>query len=301
MSIKVTTEAEKYLADYLTYLEVEKNRSVKTSENYARYLRFFIKAMGIKKVREITPELVSKFRLEIARKNLKKVTQSYYVIAIRNWLRYLVKNNIASLSPDKVELPQVPKRQIETISYDELERILVAPEIKDIRGLRDKALLEVLFSTGLRVAELCQLNRYLNLETGEITVRGKGEKLRVVFLSETAKKILKEYLNKREDTEEAMFVSYSKANKPKVLGRITSRAVQRMVDHYARKAGIGKKVHPHLIRHSFATDLLINGADLRAVQEMLGHSSITTTQIYTHVTNQQLKEVHKNFHGKKRV
>ena len=293
-------EIEKLLEDYLNYLEIEKNRSLKTSENYGRYLKYFINKTGIKKVEEITNQRVKSFRLDLARTEMKKITQSYYIIAIRNFLKYLAKNDIDSLSADKVELPKAPSRQIETLELQELERMLEAPEEKTIRGLRDKAILQTLFSTGLRVSELCSLDRYINFERGEITVRGKGDKLRVVFLSEEARKILKDYLNKRADTEEALFVSYTKAKQPKVIGRIIPRAIQRMVDFYSRKAGIGKKVHPHLIRHSFATDLLVNGADLRSIQEMLGHSSITTTQIYTHLTNKELKEVHKSFHGKKK-
>ena len=286
--------------DYLTYLEVEKNRAVKTQENYGRYLRYFVKKTEVKEPKDITLEVVKKFRVELSRKEMKKSTQSYYIIALRNFLKYLSKNDIKTLTADKVELPKTTQREIETIRYSDLERMLEAPNGNDIRSLRDKALLELLFSTGLRVSELCSLERYIDLSHDEITIRGKGEKLRVVFVSETAKSALKKYLDKREDTEEAMFVSYSKAKKPSVIGRITTRTLQRVVDHYAKKAGIGQKVHPHLIRHSFATDLLLNGADIRSVQEMLGHSNITTTQVYTHVTNKQLKGVHKAFHGKQR-
>jgi len=298
--IRGMKEIEKLLEDYLNYLEIEKNRSVKTSENYRRYLNYFIKKTGIGQVKDITNQRVKSFRLELARGEMKKITQSYYIVAIRNFLKYLAKNDIESLSADKVELPKATARQIETLELGELERMLEAPEEKTIRGLRDKAILETLFSTGLRVSELCSLDRYLNLDRGEVTIRGKGDKLRVVFLSDRARETIKNYLKKRTDPEEALFVSYTKAKQPKVLGRIIPRAVQRMIDFYSRKAGIGKKVHPHLIRHSFATDLLVNGADLRSVQEMLGHSSITTTQIYTHLTNKELKEVHKNFHGKKK-
>lgn len=290
----------KYLGDYLYYLEVEKNRSIKTQENYGRYLRFFIKQSGVSRPEEITVEAVRKFRLELSHAPLKKVTQSYYVIALRNFLKYLAKNDVPTLSADKVELPKVPAREIATLRYQDLERMLSAPKTGTLRGLRDKAILEVLFSTGLRVSELAAMSRYVNLDQGEVTVRGKGDKLRVVFLSESATATLKEYLKKRGDAEEAMFVSYTKAKQPKVLGRITARAVQRLVDTYARQAGIGQKIHPHLIRHSFATDLLVNGADLRSVQEMLGHANITTTQIYTHLTNKELKEVHKSFHGRRR-
>ncbi|MFA5173181.1 MAG: site-specific tyrosine recombinase/integron integrase [Candidatus Paceibacterota bacterium] len=294
------TEAEKLLEDYLNYLEIEKNRSVKTSENYKRYLKHFIKTAKIQRAKDITNETVKKFRLELARAPIKKITQSYYVIAIRNFLKYLAKNDIESLSADKVELPKAPARQIEMIDYRDLERMLEMPDRGTLRGKRDKAILEVLFSTGLRVSELCSLDRYVNLERGEITVRGKGDKLRVVFLSDGAKEALKNYLEKRRDAEEWLFISYTKAKNPKVIGKIIPRAVQRLVDFYGKKAGIGKKIHPHLIRHSFATDLLINGADMRSVQEMLGHTNIATTQIYTHLTNKELKEVHKAFHGKRR-
>jgi len=291
---------EKYLNDYLNYLEIEKNRSLKTSENYGRYLKYFLKTMGVKNPKEITNELVKEYRLHLARQAMKKITQSYYVIALRNFLRYMIKNDIETLAPEKVELPKTPSRQIETINLSELERMLAMPETSSLRGLRDKALLETFFSTGMRVSEVCALNRYINLGSGEVTVRGKGDKLRVVFLSEEAKEAIKKYLEKRMDAEEAMFLSYTKAKNPKIIGRVNPRTVQRIVDFYARKAGIGKRVHPHLLRHSFATDLLINGADLRSVQEMLGHSSITTTQIYTHLTNKELKEVHRAFHGRRR-
>ena len=298
-NIKIS-QIEKCLNDYLNYLEIEKNRSVKTSENYGRYLRYFLKISGVKSSKEITNETVKEFRLYLARQPIKKITQSYYVIALRNFLRYMIKNDIETLPPEKVELPKTPSRQIETINFQELERMLAMPESSSIRGLRDKALLETLFSTGMRVSEICALNRYINLESGEVTVRGKGDKLRVVFLSGEAKEAIKKYLDKRMDAEEAMFLSYIKAKNPKIIGRVNPRTVQRLVDFYARKAGIGKRVHPHLLRHSFATDLLVNGADLRSVQEMLGHSSITTTQIYTHITNKELKEVHRTFHARRR-
>ena len=286
--------------EYLTYLEVEKNRSVKTQENYGRYLRYFVKKTGVKNPSDITLPVVRQFRVDLSRGEMKKSTQSYYIIALRNFLKYLAKNDIESLSSEKVELPKAQNREIETIRYSDLERMLAAPKGGSLRSLRDLAMLETLFSTGLRVSELCSLDRYIDLSHDEITIRGKGDKLRVVFLSGTAKEALKKYLDKRGDTEEAMFVSYSKAKVPKVIGRVNPRTVQRIVDYYAKEAGIGQRVHPHLIRHSFATDLLLNGADIRSVQEMLGHSNITTTQVYTHVTNKQLKEVHKAFHGKQR-
>jgi len=315
------TEINQLLKNYLDYLEIEKNRSPKTRENYERYLKAFIKfappggGQGkIKTEKDITLDKVREFRLHLARQTTrggeeyKKNTQAYYIIALRNFLKYLIKNDYDVLSPDKIELPKIPTRQIETLNYKDLERLLDAPQGNDLRTLRDKAILETLFSTGLRVSEICGLNRYLDLERGEITVRGKGNKLRVVFLSDRAKKAIKNYLDKRTDTEEALFVSLTKAHStssgqaksPKIIGRIIPRAVQRLVDFYSRKAGIGEKVHPHLLRHSFATDLLIGGADLRSVQELLGHANVSTTQIYTHLTNKELKEIHKAFHGRRR-
>ena len=311
------------LKNYLDYLEIEKNRSLQTRENYERQLKKFFEFGKIKSEKDINADKVRNFRLFLARQesrtreNIKKSTQSYYIISLRNFLKYLIKNDYQVFSPDKIELPKVPTRQIEVIEYDDLERLLKAPQGNDLRTLRDKAILEVLFSTGLRISELCSLSRYIDLSRGELTVRGKGNKLRVVFLSEGAKKAIKTYLDKITDAEEALFVSITKATRstgastelsrmssgqanPKVIGRIIPKAIQRIIDFYGRKAGIAKKIHPHLLRHSFATDLLINGADLRAVQEMLGHANISTTQIYTHITNKELKEIHKSFHGRRR-
>lgn len=292
------TEVEKYLKDYLDYLEVEKNRSRKTRENYGRYLRVFIERQNIRSLKDISEDAVRDFRIGLSRKNLKKNTQSYYVIAIRNFLKYLLKRDFKVLAPDKIELPRVSRRDIEVLDYGELERLMKAPKGTDIRSLRDRAILETFFSTGLRLSELCALPRYIDLERGEISVRGKGDKLRVVFLSDEAKKAVKNYLAKRNDPEECLFMSLTKKNK--VIGRITPRSVERLVSLYARKSGIPKKVHPHQLRHSFATDLLINGADLRSVQSLLGHANISTTQIYTHLTNKELREVHRAFHGRRR-
>lgn len=296
--MSVMVEIEKLLKDYLDYLEIEKNRSRKTSENYGRYLHVFIAETKVRMPKDITDDVVRRFRLELARKNLKKITQSYYVIALRNFLKYLVKRGIQALAPETIELPKVTRRDIEVLDYAELERLLAAPKGISLRAMRDRAILEVLFSTGLRLSELCKLDRYLDLERGEISVRGKGDKLRVVFLADSAKKALKEYLKKRGDTEEELFISLDKNDK--VIGPITPRAVERLVDARAREAGIPKKVHPHQFRHSFATDLLMNGADLRSVQELLGHANVSTTQIYTHITNKELREVHKAFHGRRR-
>lgn len=294
------------LEDYLNYLEIEKNRSPKTRENYERYLKTLIDFAKIKTEKDITSEKVRDFRLYLARlktpkgQNLKKTTQAYYVIALRNFLKYLIKRDFDVLSPDKIELPKIPGRQIEIIEYDDLERLLEAPRGADLRSLRDKAILEILFSTGLRISELCSLNRCFDIDRGEISVRGKGGKIRVVFLSERAKKAIKNYLNKRTDPEEALFISLSKTKNPKVIGRIIPRTVQRIVDFYSRKAGIPEKITPHQLRHQFATDLLIGGADLRSVQALLGHANISTTQIYTHLTDKELRDVHRAFHGRRR-
>ncbi len=300
-----STEIEKVLIDYCNYLEIEKNRSPKTRENYERYLRDFIKFTQITKPGQITDDVVRSYRLDLARRPIKKRSQSYYVIALRTFLKYLAKRDIVSLSADKVELPKVPSRQIEVIEYKDLERLLTAPSATTLRGLRDRAILETFFSTGLRLHELCNLERYIDVERGELSVRGKGDKLRVVFLSDRARDTIKAYMKMRTDAEPALFVSLTKdpknkQAKPKIIGRITSRAVQRMIVTCAKKAGLHGKIHPHQLRHSFATDLLMNGADIRAVQELLGHANISTTQIYTHITNKELREIHKSFHGRRR-
>jgi len=314
---------ESLIKDYLAYLEVEKGRSKKTSENYGHYLKRFLEWAKIGKPQQIDAELVRQYRLYLNRfeekgKTLKKVTQNYHIIALRNFLKYLAKRDIKTFAAEKIELARQSPRQVEFLEGDELERLLKAPEGDSIRALRDRALLEILFSTGLRVSEVCKLNRdSFNLDKGEFSIRGKGEKIRVVFLSETAKLALKTYLSKRKDIEPALFVRIPKGKPSQVVDsirtntgkaqqvriaelRLTPRSVQRIIKKCAIRAGIAKKVTPHTLRHSFATDLLISGADIRSVQAMLGHSSITTTQIYTHITDKQLKEVHKSFHGRKR-
>ncbi len=302
------------LTDYLNYLEIEKNRSPKTRENYERYLRKFIAMTSVKSPADITDALVRSFRIQLARhskssrgeeREIKKVTQSYYVIALRNFLKYLAKRDVKTLAAEKIELPKIARRDIDVLDYKDLERLVAAPNGADLRSLRDRAILETFFSTGLRLAELCRLDRSVDLERGEISVRGKGDKLRVVFLSPGAKKAIKAYLEKRTDMEQALFVSLSKTPKgstkaPKVIGRVIPRAVERLVEHWAKVAGIPKHVHPHQLRHSFATDLLVNGADLRSVQELLGHANVGTTQIYTHLTNKELREVHEAFHARRR-
>lgn len=295
----VESEIGKYLRDYLDYLEIEKNRSPKTRENYEHYLNEFLKFSKVKSPGDITDGAVREFRLALARREgLKRLTQSYYVIALRNFLKYLAKRDIKTLAPEKIELPKTPTRQIEVLEYGDLERLLAAPKGGDLRALRDRAILETFFSTGLRLSELCALSRYLDLKRGEVSIRGKGGKIRVVFISDSARDAIQKYLAKRGDAEEKLFVSLSKAGK--VIGPVTPRAVQRVVAHRAKQAGIAKPIHAHQLRHSFATDLLMNGADLRSVQELLGHSNISTTQVYTHLTNKELREIHEAFHGKRR-
>lgn len=296
------------VTDFLEHLEIELGRSAKTIENYRHYLQRFLTWAQINEPGQITAEVVRAYRLHLNRlqdekgHELKKVTQNYHVIAIRNFLKYLTKRDIASLAAEKIEVGKNPSQDIEFLEASELDRLLGAANGIDIKSLRDRAVLELLFSAGLRVSELINLNReQVNLERQEFSVRGKGDKVRIVFVSSSAKEALEKYLAKRLDIDPALFVRFSKNSRAvnaKTL-RLTPRSIQRIVKHYAAKAGIVKDVHPHTLRHSFATDLLQNGADIRSVQAMLGHSSITTTQIYTHVTNQQLKEIHKKFHGKK--
>lgn len=295
---KRRTEIDRLLQDYLNYLEIEKNRSPRTSENYKHYLVEFLKFSKASSPAEITDGAVRKFRVALARRDIKRVTQGYYAIALRNFLKYLAKRDIKTLSAEKIELPKVPGRQIDTIEYGDLERLLAAPKGDSLRDLRDKAILEMFFSTGLRLAELCALPRSIDLKRGELSVRGKGDKLRVVFISDTAREAVQKYLARRGDAEEKLFVSLDRLGRS--IGPITPRAVQRLVEARAKQAGIPNHIHAHLLRHSFATDLLVNGADLRSVQELLGHANISTTQVYTHLTNKQLREIHKAFHGARR-
>ncbi|MFH0969736.1 MAG: site-specific tyrosine recombinase/integron integrase [Patescibacteria group bacterium] len=303
-------QIKELLTDFLEYLEIERNRSQKTIENYHHYLKRFLEWAKINSPEEISLDLVRKFRLHLNRfkdekgKELKKITQNYHVIAIRNFLKYLSKRDVKALAPEKIEVGKNPSHSVEFLDQGEVERLIGGAEGQELRTLRDRALLELLFSAGLRVSELVNINRgQINLKNQEFSVRGKGDKIRIVFVSDTAKKALEKYLEKRTDIDPALFIRIPKKlsgeNKKDKSLRLTPRSVQRIVKYYAAKAGIVKDVHPHTLRHSFATDLLANGADIRSVQAMLGHSSITTTQIYTHVTNQQLKEVHKKFHGKR--
>ncbi|MDQ2933171.1 MAG: tyrosine-type recombinase/integrase [bacterium] len=306
---------KEYKQQFLEYIEIEKGRSMKTVENYDHYLSRFVEYAKIKNVEDITGESVREFRLWLNRQpgarirstydsgqTLKKKTQNYYLIALRAFLKFCAKRNIKTLSPEYIELAKVGERSLDLISSTELQRLLDSPKGNDVQALRDKAILELLFSTGLRVSELCSLPRDMDLSGDELSIRGKGEKIRVVFLSDASKVAIKKYLDKRIDVEDSLFVRISKKEKAKNVDevRLTPRSIQRILKQRAIEAGISKKVTPHVIRHCFATDLLGNGADLRSVQMLLGHANINTTQIYTHVTDSELKRIHKQFHGKKR-
>jgi site-specific recombinase XerD len=285
--------------DFLEYLELEQNRSQKTIENYDHYLTRLVDFAGEIKVSDIDVELIRKWRLWLNRlgtntsDELSKTTQNYHLIALRSFLKFCAKRDIPALAADKVELARTRRKQVTFLNEDELRRIFAQPDLNAAAGVRDRAILELLFSSGLRVSELTGLDRdRINLNRREFMVRGKGQKDRPIFISPEAAKWVEHYLNKREDNMPALFVrSWHGA-----AHRLTSRSVQRLVARYARLAGITKHVSPHTLRHSFATDLLMNGADLRSVQAMLGHSNIATTQIYTHVTDPHLKSVHDKFH-----
>lgn len=315
------SEIEKLKRDFLEYLEIEKGSAHRTIENYEHYLARFFEFSKIKNVSDITDTSVREFRIWLNRQStgnnratgntVSKKTQNYYMIALRVFLKYLIKRDIKAMSVEKIELAKIPERSLDLISPTELRRLLDSPSGKTLKDLRDKAILELLFSTGLRVSELCALNNDIDLKSDELSIRGKGGKVRVVFISDEAKKAVKEYLATRKDMDEALFVQVGEkglsssrsdlgnSRGPTSGGALTRRSIERIVKQHAIKAGISKKVTPHVIRHSFATDLLGNGADIRSVQMMLGHSNIATTQIYTHVTDKQLLDVHRKFHGKK--
>ena len=310
----MATELDHLKREFLEHVEIEKGNSLKTVNNYDHYITRFLEFAKINEPNEITDDKIREFRLFLNRQpgvkvrgqsasTLKKNTQNYHLIAIRSFLKYLMKRRITSLPPDRIDLAKIKERSLDLISTDELSRLLKAPLVENVAGkkddtlkiLRDKAILELFFSTGLRLSELCSLNRDLDLSKDEFSIRGKGEKVRVVFLSDSAKDAIREYLKNRKDLDEPMFIQYSR-NSGKG-NRLTPRSIERIVKYYAIKAGISKKVTPHVIRHSFATDLLSNGADIRSVQMMLGHANIATTQIYTHITDKQLRDVHKKFHS----
>lgn len=295
------------ILDYIEHLEVEGGRSTHTAENYTLYLERFIEFTDDIMVEKISMDLIRKYRLWLNRyinnnsDELSTITQSYHLIALRGFLGYLSKRNITSLSPEKIELPKVTRKQVTFLHYDEVERLLSQINLETEQGLRDRAIIELLFSSGLRVSELVNLNReHINTKRREFMVRGKGQKDRPVFISESASLHVDNYLKARTDNLQPLFISYSRNVEPSMDGdyrRLGARSVQRIINKYTKLAGITKHVSPHTMRHSFATDLLMNGADIRSVQVMLGHSSISTTQIYTHVTDEHLREVHEKFHS----
>lgn len=305
----MANEIEKLKREFLEYLEIEKGSSLKTIENYERYLARFLEFSKIKKADEITDSLVREFRLFLNRQSagnnratgqtLKKKTQNYYLIALRSFLKYLARHQIKSLPAECIELAKVSERSLDLISSQELNRLLDSPKGNDLKSLRDKAILYLLFSTGLRVSELCSLTRDIDFSAGEFSIRGKGSKVRVVFISDEAERAVREYLKQRKDMDDSLFVKVGDEKTNKEKEALSRRSIERIVKHYAIKSGISKKVTPHIIRHCFATNLLQNGADIRSVQMMLGHSNIATTQIYTHITDKQLQEVHKKFHNRK--
>jgi site-specific recombinase XerD len=322
-----------HFADFLAYLEIEKGRSLLTVRNYKQYISVFLTQTKVSEPKHISEPVIREFRMWLNRQpirkgataTLKRKTQNHYLIAIRAFLKYMAKNELETLSADKIELAKIPERTIDMISGAELSRLLAAPleslkksstkeknnskgekdggsNNSELKALRDHAILQLFFSTGLRLSELTSIDRDLDISRDEFSIRGKGEKVRVVFLSEEARQAIKDYLAKRTDIDDALFIQIGKNRKEtetKQKGlRITPRSIERLVKEYAIRAGISKKVTPHVIRHSFATDLLQNGADLRSVQMLLGHANIATTQIYTHITDKHLRDVHKKFHNK---
>ncbi len=315
------------IVQFLEYCEIDKNQSQRTLVAYGHYLTRFLSMAGDIELGNLTLEVVKRFRLQLNRLSptLSIKTQSYHMIALRAFLKWCVKQDLKTLEPEKIELPKIPQRTVEYLTREELERLFEAFDTSKIMGLRNRAIVEMLYSTGLRVSELTSLNRdQLNLERGEFQVRGKGQKMRIVFLSERAKGWIQKYLSARDDNFDPLFLNHRRSRVlchserqrrvPQITRdeetlrvaqsdilkgehrRLTEVMIQNVVRQTALKAGLVKRVTPHKLRHSFATELLINGADIRSVQEMLGHASITTTQIYTHITNQKLKEVHEKFH-----
>lgn len=318
---------EKLIIEYLEHLEIERNVSTLTIRNYRHYLERFLRFLATSSsgspppsgesqkwtaltIQSITPDAVRNYRLFLSRYidshgiSLKRNTQAYHLIALRTFLKFCIKRDIPVLSPDKIDLPKAESHSIKFLDRDQIERLLNMPEISTIEGLRNKAILEVLFSTGLRVSELTELNRdQINLKRQEFGVIGKGRRARVVFLSDSACDWLGRYISKRDDDRKPLFIRYAgkKPDSDDKTGesvRLTPRSIERLVEKYVKKARFPLKITPHGIRHSFATDLLSGGADLRAIQEMLGHKNISTTQIYTHITNPQLKGIHQRFHRK---
>jgi len=296
-----------YILEFIEHLEVEGGRMPKTAENYEFYLNRFVEFAGDIKVADINSEMIRKYRLWLNRhenergETLAMITQSYHLIALRGFFKYLSKRDIPSLSPDKIELPKTARKQVTFLHYDEVQNLIEGIDVSEEAGLRDRAIIELFFSSGLRVSELVNLNRdHINTKRREFMVRGKGQKDRPVFISQSAADWVEQYLAMRQDSLAPLFISYSRNVETNTSGdyrRLSARSIQRSINKYARLAGITKHVSPHTMRHSFATDLLMNGADIRSVQTMLGHADISTTQIYTHVTDAHLKEVFEKFHS----
>ncbi len=297
---------------FLEHTEIEKGRSLYTVENYDRYLTRFLNFIKTDHPSDITDTSVREFRLWLNRQStgnnratgatLSKKTQNYYLIALRAFLKYLARQDVKSMAPERIELAKVNERALDLITPLELKRLLESPKGVELKDLRDRAILELLFSTGLRVSELCSLMADIDLNSEELSIRGKGGKVRVVFISEDAKRSVGAYLKARKDMSDALFIQVeNKIKKKKEIPKaLTKRSIERIVKQHATLAGISKKVTPHVMRHMFATDLLSNGADLRSVQAMLGHANISTTQIYTHVTDKHLRETHKKYHSRSR-
>lgn len=309
-----------YLVNYLDFLEIERGLSSKTQENYSRFLNKFFNWLSDNRLDKLQPEKLTtdhiwKYRVFLSRhidpvskKTLKKSTQNYYLIALRSLLEFFVEKKITSLSPTLIKLAKDKSdKEVKFLKLEQLEKLLLSPASDNIIGLRDRALLESLFSTGLRVAELSALNRDQikideNADGLEIAIVGKGEKVRTVYFSPRALRCLRKYLDKRTDLDESLFINYKpgfeKATEPR---RLTTKSIEDIVKKYVKISGLPVMATPHTLRHSFATDLLNQGVDLRLVQEFLGHRNIATTQIYTHVTNRQLKDIHRKSHGGQRM
>lgn len=316
-SSKNISPIKRYIDEFLEYLEVEKGASPLTIRNYKHYLSRFclwMKDQGIRRnLKDINQEIIRQYRIYLSRLpalpsqsgkggTLSRKTQGYHVIALRSFLKWLIKNDLEVMSPDKIDLPKIEERQIKFLTGEQVDRLLNSPSLSTIQGKRDKAILEVFYSTGLRVSELVKLDRdKIDLERREFGIIGKGGRARVVFLSARSAEWIKKYINARKDKYKPLFIRHKGKMDPSVPDekmRLTARSIQRMIKKYARKIKLPVEATPHVLRHSFATDLLMAGADLRSVQEMLGHKNVSTTQIYTHVTNKQLRDVHSAFHGK---
>jgi site-specific recombinase XerD len=306
----MATRLEQLKTQFLEHIEIEKGRALKTVQNYDHYISRYLQFSKATDPEHITSASIREFRLWLNRqtmgnnratgKTVSRKTQNYYMIALRVFLKYLTRQKIPSLSAEEIDLAKVPERHLDLISPSELARLLASSEGSDIQSLRNKAILELLFSTGLRVSELCSLTNDIDFSQGEFSIRGKGGKIRVVFVSPEARETIHKYLKLRKDMSDALFVQLgSEIKDPSDIKPLARRSIERIVKQCAIKAGISRKVTPHVIRHCFATDLLSNGADIRSVQMMLGHANIATTQIYTHVTDAKLREVHKKFHSKR--